>query len=424
MRFNPAFLTTTAFTTKRSGTTSLIVSSPIGYIRSTTSRLISSSSSTISATTGNSCTSQCQCYIHHLRRRSSSRSGFSIPLLRSEQQQQQQQRSFVSSTTIHSHYNTNQTYCSLPINTSHCKMTSTNSEPNPSSSKSSSSLTRRMTTTTTKGTPTDNSGNDQPKVSGNDMMNALIQYKQDEQHISNPILVGQNIAMCMESFIRADCVCFDVDSTVIQEEGIDVLADYLGKGTAVANLTKQAMEGGMKFQDALEARLSLLQPSKLQIESCLRDHPFQLTKGIKELIQLLQQYHKDVFFISGGFRIMIEPIARELQIDPIKNVIANQLLFDFDLFYNGFDTNEYTSQDMGKPKAIQHILDTHPQYQTIVMVGDGMTDAQTKPPASSFIGFGGVVVREKVQQNADWFISDFDDLIYLLNTYGNTATKL
>ena len=53
---------------------------------------------------------------------------------------------------------------------------------------------------------------------------------------------------------KADAVCFDVDSTVINTEGIDELADYFGAGEAVAKLTKEAMEGGMKFEDALDAR--------------------------------------------------------------------------------------------------------------------------------------------------------------------------
>ena len=48
----------------------------------------------------------------------------------------------------------------------------------------------------------------------------------------------------------ADCVCFDVDSTVLQDEGINVLAEFVGAGDAVASFTKQAMSGGMLFQVA------------------------------------------------------------------------------------------------------------------------------------------------------------------------------
>jgi len=47
----------------------------------------------------------------------------------------------------------------------------------------------------------------------------------------------------------------------------------------------------------------------------------------------------------------------------------------------------------------------------MVMVGDGATDMQAKPPADLFIGFGGVVARQIIQENADWFVTDFSELI-------------
>jgi hypothetical protein len=46
-------------------------------------------------------------------------------------------------------------------------------------------------------------------------------------------------------------------------------------------------------------------------------------------------------------------------------------------------------------------------YAGVAMVGDGATDMDAKPPASVFVGFGGVVVRDSVKAGADWFVSDF-----------------
>jgi len=229
-------------------------------------------------------------------------------------------------------------------------------------------------------------------------------------------IVGNDIPAAMEALVNADCVCFDVDSTVVNEEGIDVLADYLGQGEAVANLTKQAMEGGMKFQDALAARLQLLKPSKASIEACLRDRPLELTPGVADLIKTLHDAKKEVYLVSGGFRIMIEPVAEILNI-PKSNIVANTILFDDNGEYKDFDDQEPTSQDMGKPKALQQIAASPSAPKTMVMVGDGATDAQAKPPAAAFIGFGGVVVREKVKAKSDWFVTDFQDMIRLLNEY-------
>jgi len=227
--------------------------------------------------------------------------------------------------------------------------------------------------------------------------------------------VGNDIASAMGALANADAVCFDVDSTVIQEEGIDVLADSLGKGEVVAEWTAKAMTGGVKFEDALDARLKIIQPSEKAILSCLENNPLQLSPGIATLIETLAERGVDVFLVSGGFRIMIEPLAMELGV-PKDRIYANTILFDADGNYAGFDGDELTSRDLGKPKALARIKEKG-GYKTMVMVGDGATDAQAKPPADAFIGFGGVVVRETVKDKACWFVTDFEDMTEILKKY-------
>ena len=103
-------------------------------------------------------------------------------------------------------------------------------------------------------------------------------------HFSDSKLEGKSIETAMLSLANADAVCFDVDSTVIQEEGIDVLADSLGKGAEVSAWTLKAMEGDTKFEDALAARLDIIKPSKSSILKCLEDHPLQLSPGVDRLV--------------------------------------------------------------------------------------------------------------------------------------------
>mmetsp|Transcript_18357 Transcript_18357/g.20439 ORF Transcript_18357/g.20439 Transcript_18357/m.20439 type:complete len:285 (+) Transcript_18357:115-969(+) len=238
---------------------------------------------------------------------------------------------------------------------------------------------------------------------------------------SSTPLVGTDIELAVTSLANADAVCFDVDSTVIQEEGIDVLADFLGKGEEVSALTKQAMEGNTKFEDALRQRLDLLRPSKADIESCLQKHPLQKSPGVTDFIASLQKSGKDVFLVSGGFRIMIEGLANDLHISK-KNIYANTILFDKEGMYTGFDDSEFTSADMGKPKAVKY-LETTFGYDTIVMIGDGATDAQAKPPAKAFIGYGGVVERSAVKEKADWFVTDFDSLTHVVDKFAVNNKK-
>ena len=143
----------------------------------------------------------------------------------------------------------------------------------------------------------------------------------------SPSTIGNDIKLAHSSLLTADCVCFDVDSTVIMEEGIDVLAAYLNKGDEVTAITTKAMQGHVKFQDALAARLELIKPSKQSIEDCLEIHPFEFSPKIPELISILQKRGVPIFFVSGGFRIMIEPIAASLNVPP-SNIIANTIFFD------------------------------------------------------------------------------------------------
>jgi phosphoserine phosphatase len=207
----------------------------------------------------------------------------------------------------------------------------------------------------------------------------------------------------------AQCVCFDVDSTVITEEGIDMLAGFKGQGAAVAALTAQAMGGHALFQDALRDRLALITPSAADIAEMLKSHPPTLTSGIAEVVSLLQARGTHVYLVSGGFRQMINPVAEMLHI-PRHRIFANNLLFNEDGSFQGFDAKELTSRDGGKPAVIRRLKDEH-GYASVIMVGDGATDMQAKPPADAFIGFGGIVIRDKVRAGADWFITDFKVLI-------------
>ncbi|XP_045498656.1 phosphoserine phosphatase isoform X2 [Colias croceus] len=212
-----------------------------------------------------------------------------------------------------------------------------------------------------------------------------------------------------EVFRTADCVCFDVDSTVIRDEGIDELANFCGKGDEVKRLTAEAMGGNMTFQEALKKRLDIIRPTVSQIRQFLEEFPIQLTPGITELVKLLQERGVVVYLVSGGFRSLIEPVADKLSI-PRSNVYANRLKFFFNGEYAGFDENEPTSRSGGKPLVIRRLKEQH-GHQRLVMIGDGATDAEACPPADAFIGFGGNVVREEVKKRSSWYVTSFQELI-------------
>lgn len=218
----------------------------------------------------------------------------------------------------------------------------------------------------------------------------------------------------LELWRSAEAVCFDVDSTVCIDEGIDEFAEFCGAGKAVAEWTSKAMNGSVTFQEALAARLSLINPSLAQLEDFLQRPP-RLSPGIAELVKKLKDNKKNVYLVSGGFRQMINPIASILGI-PLENIFANQMLFGSSGEFVGFDENEPTSRSGGKAVAVQQIRKAH-GYKTLAMIGDGATDLEARQPggADLFICYAGVQLREGVAVKADWLVFNFKDLINSLD---------
>ena len=211
---------------------------------------------------------------------------------------------------------------------------------------------------------------------------------------------------------RARAVCFDVDSTACQDEGIDVLAASKGVGAEVAALTAGAMGGAVRFEDALARRLDLIRPSRGDVERCLAAHPPRITPGFADLVARLRARGVEVFLISGGFEQMIAPVAAQLGFDH-DHVIANRLRFAADGGFAGVDPSRPTARSGGKAVALAGLRSRG--LAPLAMVGDGVTDLEARPPADLFIGFGGVAVREPVRAGADWFVTSFAEIAAALD---------
>lgn len=246
-----------------------------------------------------------------------------------------------------------------------------------------------------------------PTQSATSQGNSTSRMTNDKSLIELP----KRVAEAREALKRAHIVCFDVDSTVITEEGIDELAQFCGKGSEVAALTKEAMGGGMTFQEALRRRLDIIKPSQKQIREFLKTRPSTISGGIRELIDQLRRNSAEIYLISGGFDCLIEPVADALEI-PLCNLFANKLFFHYNGSYAGFDTNQVTSRSGGKGEAIKMIKSRFSSNTVVTMIGDGMTDLEACPPADYFIGYGGNAVREEVQKRATYYVTNFADLLW------------
>lgn len=116
-------------------------------------------------------------------------------------------------------------------------------------------------------------------------------------------------------------VVFDVDSTLIQDEVIELLADAAGKRAEVAAVTESAMRGELDFAQSLRARVATLAglPESVIVETYKR---ISLTEGAKELIEAIHSRGGKAAAVSGGFNQLLEPLAERIGLDFWR---ANQL---------------------------------------------------------------------------------------------------
>ena len=109
-------------------------------------------------------------------------------------------------------------------------------------------------------------------------------------------------------------VLLDMDSTLIQQEVIDLLADKCGVGEKVAAITESAMRGELDFAQSLTARVKFLAGADAEILQAVKAG-ITLTPGARTLIRTLHKLGHKVGVVSGGFLDVIEPLLQELQID-------------------------------------------------------------------------------------------------------------
>jgi phosphoserine phosphatase len=106
----------------------------------------------------------------------------------------------------------------------------------------------------------------------------------------------------------------DVDSTLIQQEVIELLAAYAGKREEVAAVTEAAMRGELDFAQSLHARVQVLAGLPADVVHSVR-REVKLSEGAAELVAAFKAAGHVVAVVSGGFNQILEPIAADLGLD-------------------------------------------------------------------------------------------------------------
>jgi phosphoserine phosphatase len=203
-------------------------------------------------------------------------------------------------------------------------------------------------------------------------------------------------------------VVIDVDSTLIQNEVIDLLAEQAGVGDQVAAITEQAMAGNLDFATALRARVGLLKGLPVGVLDQVRAS-LQLTPGARTLCRTLNTLGYRVCLVSGGFAEVIMPLADELGIDDVR---ANHLGVR-----DGLLTGEVVGvivDRQGKQAALEEFAEKYeiPMRRTIA-IGDGANDVAMLEAAGLGVSFNGKAAA-RAAADAALSVPYLDSVLYLL----------
>ncbi|UJQ94643.1 phosphoserine phosphatase SerB [Mariluticola halotolerans] len=144
------------------------------------------------------------------------------------------------------------------------------------------------------------------------------------------LLAGQPIDAALVPLAnrRKKLLIADMDSTMINEECIDELADALGLKDQVADITARAMNGELDFGEALETRVALLKGLSLKAMEEVRRERITLAPGGRVLVHTMKAYGAYTALISGGFTYFADHFAKRIGFD---EAVANVLETDGDV---------------------------------------------------------------------------------------------
>ena len=203
-------------------------------------------------------------------------------------------------------------------------------------------------------------------------------------------------------------VQLDVDSTLIQQEVIELLGAKAGVQSEIAKITEAAMRGELDFEASLRARVALLKGLPETVLSDVQSE-ITLTPGARTLVRTLKKLGHHIALVSGGFEPVIAPLAAELGIDHMR---ANNLeIIDGKL--TGALVGPVIDR-AGKATALRDFAAEHNvDLEQTIAIGDGANDLDMIAIAGMGIAFN---AKPAVKAAADSSVSApyLDSVLYLM----------
>lgn len=227
----------------------------------------------------------------------------------------------------------------------------------------------------------------------------------DIMELYDAIEEGTEVTITPLTESRGKLLFLDCDSTLSSIEGIDELARMSNPGVfaEVVALTHAAMDGEVPLGEVFEKRMEIIRPNRGMADKVSQCYLENIVPGVEGLIRKAKANGWIPVIISGGFAPLIAPLARHLG---IRHVEAVPLFFDESGDYAGYGNAYPTTRNLGKNEIIREWREAL-LPERVIMIGDGVSDLETKPEVDTMVGFGGVVGREKVKLGADLWVTDF-----------------
>ena len=206
-------------------------------------------------------------------------------------------------------------------------------------------------------------------------------------------------------------VVFDVDSTLIEDEVIELLADVAGKRAEVAAVTERAMAGELDFAESLIERVQTLAGLPVSVfDEVLQK--ITVTQGAVQLIDAVHSAGGRVGAVSGGFSQVLTPLAERLSLDFAR---ANDLEV-IDGFLTGKIVGKIIDRAEKKTALLEWAHLAGFEVAQTVAVGDGANDLEMMQAAGLSIAFN---AKQIVRDSADLVVGK-RDLFQLAEALGIT----
>ncbi|MCF8535589.1 MAG: phosphoserine phosphatase SerB [Rhodoluna sp.] len=195
-------------------------------------------------------------------------------------------------------------------------------------------------------------------------------------------------------------VVFDVDSTLIQDEVIELLADFAGVREQVAEITNRAMSGELDFESSLSERVLTLRGLP---ESVLTDvfQKVRVSLGAKELIDAIHEAGGRVGAVSGGFIQVLNPLAELLSLDFTR---ANELEV-VDGALTGRVVGKVVDRQAKRSALIEWAAACDVDLSQTIAVGDGSNDLDMMHAAGLSVAFN---AKQIVKDQANMVLAGQD----------------